>query len=154
MCSTAGSLFLIWLVSFYSFILKINQKYMPTFFGTLTGPQYTVHLFRIGDDRMKMDVFGTNVVYWDSIRDEVMAFTHANWARWQAEKPYWFTEQKIATIPDEFIPRVDKDRKRSSVFRNLLGLGDEGEKNSKGKSAKKTSKVAAAEQHGTDGPAA
>jgi hypothetical protein len=87
-----------------------------------------------------------NVLYWDSIRDEILAFTHANWARWQAEKPDWFTEQLIATIPDEFIPRVDKGRKRSSVFRNLLGLGDEGERNSKGESAKNMSKVAAADE--------
>jgi hypothetical protein len=119
-------LVLFWCVSFSSFIRKIDKNYLHTFFGTMTGSQYAIHLFRTGTtDFMKMDaVFSTNVLLWDSIRDEVIAYTHANWARWIAEKPDWFTEHFIATIPDEFIPRADPNRKRSSVLRNLFGLPD------------------------------
>jgi hypothetical protein len=141
---TVASLILFWLVSFSSFIRKIDQKYLHTFFGTMTGSQYIIHLFRTGTtDFMKMDaVFGTNVLLWDSIRDEVIAYTHANWARWKAEKPEWFAENFIATIPNEFIPRADPSRKRSSVLRNLLGL-TEAEKSNAMNGSKNTSKVAA-----------
>ena len=142
---TVASLVLVWLFSFSSFIRKINQKYLHTFFGTMTGPQYTVHLFRTGTtDRMKMDIFTANVLHWVSIRDEVIAYTHANWARLKAEKPDWFTDHFINTIPSEFIPRADPNRRRSSAFLNLLGLADEKEKKTKPtNSDQNTSKVAA-----------
>ena len=141
---TVASLVLVWLFSFSSFIRKINQKYLHTFFGTMTGPQYTVHLFRAGNDHMKMGLFETNVLHWASIRDEVIAYTHANWARFKAEKPDWFTDHFIKTIPSEFIPRADPNRRRSSAFLNLLGLADEKEKKTKPtNSDQNTSKVAA-----------
>jgi hypothetical protein len=120
--SIASSLVLVWSFSFYSFIRKIDPKYLHTFFDTMTGSQYTIHLFRAGDDRIKMGVFATNAIYWVSIHDEVKAWTLSNWDRWNAEKPDWFTEQLISTIPDEFIPRPDKNRRRSSVFASALGL--------------------------------
>jgi hypothetical protein len=143
---TVASLVLFWLLSFSLFIRKINQKYLHTFFGTMTGSQYTVHLFRTGStDHMKMDaVFSANTLLWTSIRDEVIAYTHANWAKWTLEKPDWFTEQFIASIPNEFIPRADPSRRRSSVLRNLLGLAEEVSFSSSN-SSKSTSKVAAEE---------
>ncbi len=141
---TVALLVLFWLVSFSSFIRKINQKYLHTFFGTMTGSQYAIHIFRTGtSDHIKMhSVFGRNPILWISIRNEVIAFTHANWERWTLEKPDWFTEQFMATIPNDFIPRVDPNRKRSSVLRNLLGLS-EAEKRHSTESSKGTSKVAA-----------
>ena len=134
-----GSLVFVWAVSFYCFIKKINRKFLHTFFGSMTAPDYCVHLFRVGDDRIKMDVFGTNVLFWAPIRDEVRAYTHANWERWQREKPDWFTAHFISTVPDEFIPRVEKDRRRSSAFGSMFGFSGGSGRGS----VKSTSKVAA-----------
>jgi hypothetical protein len=116
------SLVVVWLVSLYGFVRNINPKYLHTFVGTMTGSQYSVHLFRTGDDYVKIELFVTNVLYWESIRDEVIDYTHKHWSRWNAEQPEWFTEQFISTVPDAFIPVIQKDRKRSSVFRKLIGL--------------------------------
>ena len=126
-----GSVVFVWLVSFSAFVNKINQKYLHTFFGTMTGPQYTVYLFRNGvSDRMKMAIFLKNTSHWESIRDEVKTYTHENWDRLQKEKPAWFTGDFIASIPDEFVPRVEKNRRRSSAFKLALGLPDDaGNKN-------------------------
>ena len=139
-----GSLVLVWVVSFYCFLKKINPKFYHTFFGTMTGIEYNIHLFRVGDERMKMDAIVKNSSYWVPIRDEVRAYTMANWERWEVEKPDWFTEHWISAVPNEFLPRPEPNRRRSSVFRSLLGLPAEGNDGSaKRGSTKSTSKVAA-----------
>ena len=139
---TVGSVVFVWLVSFSAFLNKINQKYLHTFIGAMTGPQYTVYLFRNGEsDRMKMRIFLKNTTQWESIRDEVKTYTHESWERLQAEKPAWFTDEFIASIPDEFIPRVERDRRRSSAFLLALGVADD---NATGSRIKDSSKVAPA----------
>ena len=113
--STVGSLVLVWAVSFYCFIKKINPKYHHSFFGTMTGPEFCVHMYQNGTDEMKRDVFSVNVLYWKPIRGEVKAHIHANWDRWSAEQPDWFTDRWIAAVPDEFLPRtVDDDLEQHS----------------------------------------
>ena len=68
----------------------------------------------------------------------------ANWERWEVEKPDWFTEHWISAVPNEFLPRPEPNRRRSSVFRSLLGLPAEGnDGGAKRGSTKSTSKVAA-----------
>ena len=137
-----GSLVFVWTLSFYCFIKKTNPKYYHTFFGTMTGIEYNIHLFRVGDERMKMDVILSNSSYYAPIRDEVRTYMLANWDRWKVEKPDWFTEHWITTVPDEFIPRPEPNRRRSSVFRNLLGL-PEGNGSSATRRKNASSKVAA-----------
>ena len=130
--SIVGSLVLVWAVSFYCFLKKINPKYLHTFFGTMTASQYCAHMFRTGDDRTKSTLFGKNELMWAPIRSEVRAWTHENWDGWKEEKPDWFTEHFISTVPDEFIPRVEKDRRRSSALLNMLGFnGGDDEKSSR-----------------------
>ena len=83
------------------------------------------------------------------------AYTHANWDRWQAEEPEWFTEEWIASIPEDFVPlglkssRVEQGRMRSSALLRALGLPDETYQSSRTVRSKKkyysSSKVAPAE---------
>jgi hypothetical protein len=58
-------------------------------------------------DEKKMDIFRRNVVKWRSYKNEVLEFTHANWARWKEEQPPWFTEEVIQRVPDEYVPEED-----------------------------------------------
>ncbi len=122
--SIAGSLGSLWLVSFATFINTINKRYIHTFFMWKTGSEYTIHLFRTStsDFARMSSVFIVNVLYWSSIRDEVKAFTLANWHRWQAEKPEWFTDQFISIVPEEFIPPGDQGRRRNTAL-NFLAEG-------------------------------
>ena len=111
----------------------------------MTASQYTIYVFKNGtSDHMKMDTFSLNPLYWVSIRNEVKEFSRANWDRWKTEKPDWFTDNFIATIPDDFIPRVDMDRRRNSALGNMLGLPASAVNAREGNaSGKKSSKVAA-----------
>jgi hypothetical protein len=131
-----SGLAVVWLVSFYSFIKKIKPAYLSTFFGTMTGRQYAIHVFRTGDDITKSDIFGINVHLWLSIKDEVKEWTMSNWTRWEEEKPAWFTEHFISTVDDEFIPKkMDPKRRRSSLLGGAGG-GDPKSRNERQRSSK------------------
>jgi hypothetical protein len=145
-----GGAVFVWLLSFSAFIKLINKEYLRTFFCTMTGSQYTVHLFRTGtSDYMKMNALTVNEHHLTSIRDEVKVFVHANWDGWNKEKPEWFTEALVSSIPDDFIPRVAKDRMRSSMFWLALGVADgnnaTGSNGDKGKDSSKVAPAAAAD---------
>ena len=83
----------------------VKPEYRYLFYTTETGAQYKWAEF-VGaeSDEIKVKIFECHPVKWKNHRDEVRDFTHANWARWKEEKPAWFTEGLIQSIPDEFIP--------------------------------------------------
>jgi hypothetical protein len=78
-------------------------KYRRTLWSWTTGRQCVHDYFLKGwDDEAKFEIFGCNLLLWESdIREEVKAWTSANWARWSEEKPSWF---KPEIVPDRFIP--------------------------------------------------
>ena len=112
-----------WLLSFVLFLKLINPEYITTFFTTKTGVQYSIALFRNGNDRTKAGILDTQKRQWSSIRSEVLAWTTENWTRWEEEKPDWFNELFVSTLPDEF----KKDRRRSSLLGSGRGDGGRGE---------------------------
>ncbi len=71
---------------------------------------------------MRKDIFSVNALFWVSIRGDVKDWTYEGWARWNEKRPVWFTEIWISTVPDDFIPLVQKDRRRSSFLLAVLGL--------------------------------
>ena len=102
------------------------MSFLGTFFGTKTGPQYSVELFEIGDeDSVKFfEVFTVRSSY--SIHDEVKQWVANNIVSWKEENPDWF---KIGMIPDDFVPYAvvqeegGAKRRRSSIsIREIVGL--------------------------------
>jgi hypothetical protein len=85
-----------------AYMAKPEYRYL--FYTAETGVQYARLKWEGVADEVKMDIFNFSEVKWMSYADEVREFTHANWARWKAEKPAWFTEEVIQRVPDEFIP--------------------------------------------------
>ena len=120
-----GTGFVLWLTSFVAFFLTIDGKYYPTFTSMQSGKQYVVDTFRIATtDERKVLIFKRHPDYYDSIQDEVKGWVLQNWDAWQTDKPAWFTEKVVRTIPDSFIPADDlkeidqaggRERKKSSV---------------------------------------
>jgi hypothetical protein len=143
LCPVAAALVVTWGIAFYFFIKRINPEYLHTFFGTMTGAQYTVHLFRTGGtEAVKAGIFSVSPLLWWSIRDEVKAWTLANWERWLKEKPAWFTDGFISTVPTDFIPvPMDRNRRKSSLLGNLFSRSDPTGKS--GEKGRLSSKVAA-----------
>jgi len=118
----------IWLALNGLFFLTIEMSFMNTFFGTITAPQYTVQLFRIGeDDFSRFDAaFDNRRSYINGIEEEVKEWLRENIARFQLEQPEWW---KIEMVGDEFLPAqaIEAEggarRRRSSVHsvRDILG---------------------------------
>ena len=94
-------------------------KYRRLFWSFESGWQLLERQFfsREGDDKMRVRVnlFNDNIFTWKGIEKEVKEWTMGSWEKWVGEKPDWFDEQVISTIPDKFIPA-----------RELLELGGAG----------------------------
>ena len=95
-----------WGVSVVVFFGLIDRDKWRTFYGTTTGAQATIQTFRSTDDpAIKMlSIFGNHSSFTESIKDEVIAYMHDNWAEWERTQPAWFTPKFIASVGDEFIP--------------------------------------------------
>lgn len=116
-----GLLAVTWVVFFAIFLRQIKPKYVSTFFTTSTGFQFTIDSFKHGDDAQRSFIFSVQKRHWASIREEVKDWTTSNWSKWELEKPVWFTDLFISTVPDDFIPkRLAPDRRRSSLLESLL----------------------------------
>ena len=127
--------FVLWLLTNVAFFCTINLTYLHTFWGTMTGLQYTCKLFLdASEDSVRfMAAFHKRKSHTKSIHGEIKEWVAMNIDRWKKENPEWFD---IRLIPDEFLPpRVvvaeggASRRRRSSVsFKELVG-GDESKNN-------------------------
>jgi len=120
--------FTIWVALNIAFFCTIDLAYLPTFFGTMTGPQYTIQLYKDAkDDATRWDtVFTTRINFTKPIHGEIKEWVKENIEKWRSENPSWF---QVDLIPDEFLP-VDVieaeggARRRRSVLslREAVGL--------------------------------
>jgi len=120
--------FSVWLLLNIAFFNTIDHRYLTTFFGTTTAPQYTCELFLTSEaDSAKFRAaFKNRISYTTTVQREVKIWVAANINSWKTEKPDWF---KIEKIPDEFLPSEvliaegGARRRRSSYgLREIVGL--------------------------------
>jgi len=107
-----------WGLSVIAFFGLINRKKMWSFYSTKTGAQSVIQTYRFSDDpAVKTDmVFGFHSSFTESIKDEVIAYMHDNWAEWERTQPEWFTPKFISSVGDEFIPKRSlRELNRASV---------------------------------------
>jgi hypothetical protein len=125
-----GSLFLIFLISFSIFMVKIDRKYVKTFFSTETGHAKAKRQFLEGkDDFAKSQIVRRNKRLWTSIRPRVAEWLDANWDHWESEKPDWFNSVFIASVDDDIMPKralaaekqkaAGSSRRRSSLLDHI-----------------------------------
>ena len=121
--------FTIWVALNIAFFCTIDLAYLPTFFGTMTGSQYTIQLYKDAkDDAMRWDaVFTRRISYTKPIHRDIKDWVKENIERWRTEKPSWF---HVDLIPDDFL-RVEvieaeggaRRRRRSSIsVREIIGF--------------------------------
>ena len=122
------ALSLVWVASAVSFALVIKRRYLRTFVSTSTASQYTIQLFRESKaDENRFDaVFGVHRFYYEPILAEVKSWLAERYPIWQLERPVWFNEAAISSIPDDLLP---KEALRDLVTqgggkRRRLSLGD------------------------------
>ena len=115
------------LVFFVVFFLTLEREYLNTFLSTQRGKDLTMSYFLQGqDDEVMYEVMTYTRHHWVSIEDKVRKWVLENWARWEEEKPEWFTDQMKAKVPVEFIPTTGEARRRESVRRASLDAEAEG----------------------------
>jgi hypothetical protein len=104
--SVAVVLFCLWAVLYAYFVFGICvPRFRSTFWNSNTGRETTLKYFAEGGgDSFRITIFDRNRAHWLEIEEDVRAWTLANWGAWVAEKPGWFTDEVIGTVPDDFIP--------------------------------------------------
>jgi hypothetical protein len=131
---------IVWLLSFAGILMLMKREYWATFLSFETGNEWVMSVYLKGDsDEVKGEIFRFNGFKWEPIREDVKAWTLANWWKWKREKPEWLTEALVGKIPDDFIPK-EEDRKalegaRMSArlsIKGMLGVGG-GEKGDEGR---------------------
>jgi hypothetical protein len=97
---------IVWAVLFGYFLTCIvAPKFRKSFWSSQTGWRRSESIFvDNADNERRIRIFSENVLLWSGVKEDVKAWTMANWESWEMDKPAWFTPNLIAGIPDEFIP--------------------------------------------------
>ena len=140
-----GSLVAIWFVSAVTFALVIKRKYLHTFYDMDTASTYNrksfLHL-REDQDLERSNLLKIHPYVYKAWGEELLKpWTLKNWSRWEEEKPAWFTDAWIESVPNDYIPfewcveykrtkgRVDdsqlKRRRGSISVREIVGGKEE-----------------------------
>jgi hypothetical protein len=84
------------------------------------------HFLEGAYDEMKFEIFYFSRHHWVSIEGEVKKWVGLNWAKWEEEKPDWFSDTKKAQVPVDFIPADGDARRKESVRRASVDAEAEG----------------------------
>jgi hypothetical protein len=109
------------------FFLNIESKYLHTFWSTQKSRDKTMEHFLSGEsDKIKFGVLWNSRHHWVSIEGEIKKWIELNWAKWEEEKPDWFTDVMKAKVPVDFIPQDGDARRKESVRRASVDAEAEG----------------------------
>jgi hypothetical protein len=106
----AGCVFSAWALIYLTLVAMVKKDFRRSFYNTDTISDHARKVFYGSeDDSDKFFIFYFNEKKWlGGFREDVMAWTHENWARWKEESPAWFLdEENISKVPDEFIPAAN-----------------------------------------------
>jgi hypothetical protein len=103
---------------FAIFFLTIERKYWHTFLSLQRSKDQKLAYFSEGNtDAVRFEIMSCSKHQWVSIEKDVKKWVEQNWVRWEAEEPAWLTDQKKATVPEDFIPNIRDSRRRESARR-------------------------------------
>jgi hypothetical protein len=112
---------------FAVFFLNIEKKYLHTFWSLQRGKDMTMAYFLEGkSDQIMFSALKKSRHHWVSIEGEMKKWIELNWAKWEEEKPDWFTDVMKARVPVDFIPADGDARRRESVRRASVDAEVEG----------------------------
>jgi len=95
-----------WFLCVLAFLRVTKKEFWNTFTSTVTGWQFSVDSYNKSDDpeTKMLTIFENHHSFTTLIKDDVIAYMHANWVVWERTRPAWFTPKFIASVGDEFIP--------------------------------------------------
>jgi hypothetical protein len=105
------------ILCFAVFFWNIESNYWHTFWSTQKGKEYSMAFFLEEEsEAVKFKVLQHSRHQWVSIEGQIKKWVGLNWAKWEEEKPDWFTDVMKAKVPVDFIP-ADGDARRRESFR-------------------------------------
>ena len=100
--------FALWVLSLFGFFASIDKAYLHSFFDFASGKQFAVREFRNAKTPFeRLQIFCYHKSYYAAIQGEIKAWLKENYEVFEAEKPLWWTELLISTIPDDYIPKEE-----------------------------------------------
>ena len=116
-----GSLCILWIIFFISFMCSINHSHWSTFFDTRTSGQFTVDNFferPEDDDAGRIFVFDVRRTYWKPIENEVKSWIQTRWDCWERERPTAFNTRFLNLLLEEFHDLLppNASRKQGGLF--------------------------------------
>ena len=79
------------LLSFACFLKTIDWKYIPTFYSTEKGWEFTcANFYKATTDEAKFVIFNHHEKYFEAIEDELVVWLQDNWETWNANREPWF----------------------------------------------------------------
>ena len=124
------ALTLVWAACVALVALSIKRKYWRSFVSSETGSNYAIRTFREAttDESRLNAAFSNHRSFIAPIEAEVKQWLSDRYTTWQVERPAWFTEAAIASIPNDMLPKEalwelivkgGGTRRRSSVGERL-----------------------------------
>ena len=109
----------VWLSVFGVFVSIMKEEYRESFYSTETSKQLTCSYFLDNEDEaLKSCIILMQPYQWKEIREDVKEWVNDNWWKWQQEKPDFFTETFIQSVPKDMIPedaRRERAREESAI---------------------------------------
>ena len=100
----------LFIASFSLFATNIARGYVSTFFTTVTAKQFCCQLFHDAtSDYGRFHLLTYHPSFFQGVREELKNWIADNWAKWNDEKPDWFTAQIVSCVPKDMIPKEEED---------------------------------------------
>ena len=110
-----------WVVVFGVFLLLMKKDYRKTFWSLKTGCEVTCDFFLKGrNDEDRQQIMLCNKKQWRPMRGDVKEWVVDNWWRWRQEKPEWFDEVWMMSVPSDMVPE-DEDEVSVRSYRDSSG---------------------------------
>ena len=93
----------------------------------MTGKRTTLMQWGDTDESIKAGAaFNCHESHTASVRDDVKVWVHANWYRWEEEKPAWWTDAMKGSIPNDMLPApaLKEEEKKGGGVRRRSSLGE------------------------------
>jgi len=103
-----------WFSSICVFFSQCKHAYVETFYSTQDIKTYIQEwwenmIYTGQPDQEIIKIFTKHRDFYKHFEEQIKQWVDINWIKWKREKPFWFTEKLIHTIPDSIVSKHIKD---------------------------------------------
>ena len=99
----------LWFVAVAVLLLYCEKGFKHTFFQLTRAWEYNKSLFDTGDDEYRMYIFTDHQAYYMWYKEEIKEWLDEAWDRLHREKPVWFTQNVVKSVPIDILPNMEHE---------------------------------------------